>query len=100
MRERRGRQERGHVECQPMNSEARRSPGSWEGEPPEAPVDRRARHVRVAAGEAMVQQVQEQRQQDAHSASRPLARAHPPGAGRVGNQDKRGRHGPRGRSKR
>jgi transposase len=54
-----------------MNSEPRLSPELWERISPEAQAYIRALEARVAALEAMVQQLREQRQQDSHTSSRP-----------------------------
>jgi transposase len=43
----------------------------WERLPPEAQADMRALEARVAALEAMVQPLREQRHQDSHTSSRP-----------------------------
>jgi transposase len=54
-----------------MNSEPLFSPEMWERIPPEAQAYIRALEARVAALEAMVQQLREQLQQDSHTSSRP-----------------------------
>jgi transposase len=54
-----------------MNSEPLFSPDIWERIPPEAPAYIRALEARVAALEAMVQQLREQRQQTSRTSSRP-----------------------------
>ena len=54
-----------------MNSEPLLSPEMWERIPPEAQAYSRALEARVAALEAMVQQLREQLQQDSHTSSRP-----------------------------
>jgi transposase len=54
-----------------MNSEPLVSPEMWERIPPEAQAYIRALEARVAALEAMVQQLREQLQQDSHTSSRP-----------------------------
>jgi transposase len=54
-----------------MNSEPLLSPEVWERIPPEAQAYIRALEARVAALEAMVQQLRDQRQQNSHTSSRP-----------------------------
>jgi transposase len=54
-----------------MHSEPLVSSEMWERIPPEAQAYIRALEARVAALEAMVQQLREQRQQDSHPSSRP-----------------------------
>jgi transposase len=54
-----------------MNSEPLLSPELWERISPEAQAYIRALEARVAALEAMVQQLREQLQQDSHTSSRP-----------------------------
>ena len=54
-----------------MNREPLLPPDLWEGLPPEAQADIRALEARVAALEAMVQQLREQRQQTSRTSSRP-----------------------------
>jgi transposase len=54
-----------------MNRESLLSPEMWERIPPEAQVYMRALEARVAALEAMVQPLREQRPQDSHTSSRP-----------------------------
>ena len=54
-----------------MNSEPLLSPDIWERIPPEAQAYIRALEARVAALEAMVQQLREQRQQPSRPSSRP-----------------------------
>jgi hypothetical protein len=54
-----------------MNSEPLLSPGLWERIPPEVQAYIRALEARVAALEAMVQQLREQLQPDSHTSSPP-----------------------------
>ncbi len=74
-----------------MNGQIPLPPEIWEHTPPEAHVDIRALESRVAALEAMIQQLREQGQQTARTSSRPPSSDPPKALG------KRPRHEPPGR---
>jgi transposase len=74
-----------------MNSERPVSPAGWERTPPEAQAYIRALEARIVALEAIVRQLQEQRQQHSRTASRPPSSDPPQVLGKRPRRESSGR---------